>query len=389
MKTTWRILAVAALAVTCGVGFARAERVWDGKAWVEASPAAPGSPEADLEAIRDRIGNGKNKKAVKAVDAFLVNHGDSPACEEAMSLAGEAQMNRGRYWDAYKWYERQISTYPNGAFFERALDREYKIADAFLKGRKRRTLKIFKVSAQDDGIEILMRISAHAPGTQLAQRSLLRVADYHFDKQQYAEAVKVYDEFVKQNPQSPRRSYAMLKSAKANLLSFRGVNWDITPLLEAAERFRVFAQAYPQAAKGENIPHILAEIRLTLAHKLFHSGKFYERVKRPRAAVFYYWKLLREYPETHWAESARGRMEMMGRIQPLEPQPQVAERPSVENAQTPPAQSTTGTETQPELKIPQTEVVPAEPEQPDDKQDEKNKPIRLEDLEKITGKGGN
>ncbi len=319
MKINLRLFNLSLLAVLLTAGWqcalaAENNMVWDGQKWVKATPPQPGTPEGDIAEISSLIEAGKNKKAVKLVDKFLVTHAASPACEEAINLAGKAEINRGRYWDAYQWYERQITNYPNGAFFERAMDREYMIADAFLNGKKRRALKIFKVSAKEDGIEILMRIAGHSPGSDLAERALLRVADYHFDRQEYPEAIAVYDEFVKSNPQSTRKPYAMLRAARASLLSFRGVKWDDTPLLNAAVRFRVFAQAYPQAGKKENIAGILVEIRETLAHKVFYAGTFYERTHHPQSAIFYYNKVVQEYPDSQWAAQARQRLELLGPI---------------------------------------------------------------------------
>ncbi len=316
------ILAAAVMAGLCLCAQAKeANMVWDGKSWVKAAPPAPGSAEGDLLNIRSLIEEGRYKKAVKAVDKFLILHSASPACEEAMNLAGQALIGRGRYWDAYHWYERQVANYPNGAFFERALDREYLIADAFLNGRRRRALKILRVSAREDGIDILMRISAHAPGSDLAERSLLRVADYYYGRAQYPEAIDTYDEFVKTNPQSTRRAYAMLRAARAALLSYRGVKWDDTPLLNATVRFRVLEKAFPAVGQKEKVPEILAKIQDTLAHKIYHSGTFYQRTKHPQAAAFYFRKVIREYPASQWAQQARGKLEYLGPVTVMPRQP--------------------------------------------------------------------
>lgn len=342
--------------------------VWEGNQWVQAKPPKPGSPEGDLVDIRALVEEGRNKQAVKAVDKFLLAHAASAICEEAMNLAGQALVSNGRYWDAYGWYERQITNYPSGAYFERALDREYLIADAFIGGRKRRALKILKVSAQEDGIEILMRIAAHAPGSDLAERALLRVADYHFDRQEYPEAIAVYDEFVKSNPHSKRRAYAMLRAAKASLLSFRGVKWDTAPLLDAAVRFRVFAQAYPKAGEKENAVGILSEIRQTLAHKAFHSGTFYERTGHRPSAVFYYRKVVREYSDSPWAQQARQKLDSMGPIK-LDPKftPHIARKKTPPESQ---AGATKSHEKKPKSLSAKMKQKPSK----------KTDPIRLEEL---------
>jgi outer membrane assembly lipoprotein YfiO len=382
------LMALLAVGSLCAYA-AEENMIWDGEQWVKAKPPEPGTPEGDLAEISALIEEGENKKALKAVDRFLISHAASPVCEEAISLAGKAQINRGRYWDAYKWYERQIMNYPNGAFFERALDREYTIADAFLNGKKRRALKIFKVSAKEDGIEILLRIAGHAPGSDLAERALLRVADYHFNRQEYDDAIGVYDEFVKTNPQSNRKPYAMLRAAKASLLSFRGVKWDDTPLLNAAVRFRVFAQAYPKAGKKENVVGILTEIRETLAHKVFHSGTFYERTHHTQSAVFYYNKVVQEYPASQWAEKARERLDRFGPIK-LEPRFEKTsigkQTPAMETLQKKPEKKSvsSGQAPQPGVTTAKAKLSQAEQKttQPDRKAAKGTEPIRLEELSK-------
>jgi outer membrane assembly lipoprotein YfiO len=364
------------------------ELVWDGQNWVSPSAPQPDTPEGDLADIQQLVELQDYRKVVKAVEQFLVRHSASPACEEAMNLAGQACMDQGRYWKAYQWHERQISTYPNGTLFRRALDREYKIGEAFVYGRKRRVIKVLKLDARDDGIDILLRINTHAPGTEIAAKSMICVADYYFNRAEYAHAIGVYDEFNKLYPRSNRRPYTMLQAAKAHLLSFGGVQYDDTPLLEARERFIVFAQAYPRIAKRENIPDILMEIRQTLAHKVFHSGKFYERTKRLRSAVYYYQKVVREYADTRWADDARDRLEVIGPIRPAEtplPPRQTAEHTAATGQ---PLAARTATVTTKPSK-PTEANGPAEPK--DTKitstgkkleEDEKTRPIRLEDLKK-------
>ena len=124
------VLVLVMFITVCPAISGSSEMVWDGTQWVTPKPPQPGTPQGDLQIIRDYIRGGEYKTAVKCVDRFIVQHTSSPACEEAMNLAGQASMQRGRYWEAYKWYERQLAAYPNGAFFARALDREFKIGEA-------------------------------------------------------------------------------------------------------------------------------------------------------------------------------------------------------------------------------------------------------------------
>jgi hypothetical protein len=207
-------------------------------------------------------------------------------------------------------------------------------------------MKIFRVSADLDGVDMLMRIAAHSPGTPIAERALLRVADYHFSRAEYPEAIACYEDFMKSHPLSEHRKYAMLQIPRAYILSYRGVKWDSTPLLNARKRYQLFAQAYPRDAEKENVEGILEEIRLGLAQKVYATGRFYERTKHPRAAAFYYRKTIAEYPDTHWANSARGRLDMLG---PL---------PTDARPYTPPANTPTVVKDEPnETNVPAEETV--------------------------------
>ena len=313
------------VAVLCGcvllacTSVAQAEKQWDGTKWIDVQPAVPGTPSGDMAALRTLVETKRNDEAVHTAEVFLGRHPNSPLCEEAINLAGIATMQKGRYWDAYHWFERQIEDFPNGPLLSRALDREYQIGEAFLQGRTRRVMTVLKLSAEDEGIEILDRIIEHAPASFIARKSLLRVAKYHFDYAEYEDAILRYDEFVERYPRSAKRASSMIQAARASLLQFRGVSWDTDPLHEAAARYRVIQSAYPQAAKVEGISAILTEIRATLAHKVYHMALFYERTKKPRAAAYYYCMVVRDYRTTRWAGDAKTRLGVLGNIVPLKP----------------------------------------------------------------------
>ena len=229
-----------------------------------------------------------------------------------LNLAGQAEYDRGRYFQAFEWFEKQIGRYPNGPLLARALNRESDIAELFLQGKKRIVFKVFRLSAQSDGLEILARIAEHAPGTELAQRSLLRIADYHFARKDYAEAVESYDHFLMLHGKSDKAYHAMLQAAQAAYLSFRGVRYDATPLLEAEQRFRIFAQRFPLQARRAGVKAILKQIGAFRAEKMYVDAKFYERVGRRKSSVYYYKQLIGKYPNSQWAIPAREALVRLG-----------------------------------------------------------------------------
>lgn len=318
----WMLIGLAALVVGCAAKTKGTDYVImkDGQ-WVKPVAPGEGTIEGELSLIRKRIEDGDEGKAVDAVEKFLARYGDSPACEEAFMLAGQAEMNRERYYQAFEWYEQQLARYPNGEYYERALHREYEAADAFLLGKKRLVAKVLWMPAQADGLEILSRVAEHAPGSAIAEKALLRIADYHLWKKDYADAAQAYDHYYNLFPKADKAPFAMLRAARSMYASYRGVDYDETPLIDAEQRFRQFRQRYPITADQEGASEVLKVIHAARGQRVYAAGQFYERTRRPQAAAHYYKLVLEGYPDTEWAARARGDLARLGggkTIQPAE-----------------------------------------------------------------------
>jgi outer membrane assembly lipoprotein YfiO len=292
------------------------EYVWEGGEWAEAAEPGEQTPAGQIALIRLHMDQDDNGDAVDAAEQFLETYPDHPDCEQAMMLAGQAEMNRGRYVKAYDWFERQLGRYPSGRYARRALDREYGIADAFLEGRKRKVLGFIPVPAKGEGLRILDGIVAHAPGSELAEDALLRIGDYHYGREEYAKAVDAYDRYVEMFPSGERASYAALRAARATHAMYEGPAFDDTPLVEARLRFRHFAERFPQAALENNTGDVLRRIAAQQAEKAVHTADYYHRVGRPNAAAFYYRQVLEHHGQTEWAARARRSLERMHRRVP-------------------------------------------------------------------------
>ena len=98
--------------------------------------------------------------------------------------------------------------------------------------------------------------------------------------------------------------------------------FDDAGLVEAQERFGQFAQLYPAAAQGLDVPVILDEISARRADKTLEIGKFYQKTKKISAACYYYRQTVRRWPDTPASAEARSRLASLG--QPLEPEPTAA-----------------------------------------------------------------
>ena len=299
--TLW-VLVLAAPAVC-----APAQYEWKDGQWVKAAAPAKGTPEGEVALMRQYVDEGKDKSAnaVAMATAFIKDHADSPYRQDMMMLAGEAEIKRERYFQAYEWYEKLLAQFHGGEYYERALLREFFVAEQFLAGKKRLALGIFWVPAQDDGLDILGRIAEHVPGTDLAEKAMLRIGDYHFGRMEWTAAADAYDAYLQLFPKSYRAQYAMLQAATALYNSYRGSEYDDTALIEAQQRFTAFGERYPAAAAKANVSSTLNQITLNRAAKQLLTATFYERTGHPQAAVYYYKSVARDYNDTPSGAAAK------------------------------------------------------------------------------------
>jgi outer membrane assembly lipoprotein YfiO len=311
----------------------------DGK-WVRTAAPAAGTPAGELALIRQYVEAGKPAKAVGAAEKFMERYPEDPSAEEVMWVAGNAEMSRDRYYQAFEWFSKQLKQAPSGARSEPALLREYKIADAFLQGKKRVVLGFLHLPAQDEGLEILEKVAEQAPGTNVAERALLRIGEYHFMKGEWAEAAQAYDHYMELFKNSPKTRFASLQAARATYSSFRGIAFDSAPLLDAEQRFRTFTQQYPESARQENIGAVVEGIIRTRGDKEYATARFYERTGHPSAALYYYRSVIDLYPQSDAARQAKGDIARLGasataprvdapvRVAPPNPKPVPLEKPA-------------------------------------------------------------
>ncbi|MHC4986469.1 MAG: outer membrane protein assembly factor BamD, partial [Planctomycetota bacterium] len=279
--------------------------------WEVEDAAATGAA-GDLTRIRGLMEQGEYVAVVRAVKKHVRTYRGELSNEEALHLAGQAQLARGEYYKAYEWFEKQIAQYPGGTLLERGLLGEVEAGEALMGGEKRWVWGMFPVSAKGEGRMILERVVEHAPGTQLAEKVLLRLADWRYDRGDYVEAVERYDVFVRQFPRGAHTGYAILRGAQASGLLYRGSEFDEGPLIEAEQRYAIVLEQFPDLARQEQVAEAVAEIREQRAAKSYEAGRFYERTDQFDTAVYYYRKTIELFPETQQAVLAQSWLRQWG-----------------------------------------------------------------------------
>ena len=288
-----------------------------GGQWVETSeattapaaavPSAPPNPA--LDEVRRLIDRDQGKAAFhKAVHYLTTTPRTEPGRDRALLLTAQALYSFGNRIKAFYYLDELMDTYPSSGYYADALRLQYDIADAYLDGYKSRVLGIPLLTQGSEAVEMLFRIQQRAPGSPLAEQSLLRTADFYYNDGQYDLAADTYAAFLRSYPRSPRSGVVRLRQAFANLAQFRGLRFDPTPAIDARAQLVALADIDPPLAKQYDVPGLITRIDRALAGKEMLKADFYQRIDEPTAAARLYTVVETSYPTLPESKDAAARL---------------------------------------------------------------------------------
>lgn len=284
----------------------------DSDSWVaETEPDQAETSTGPLGDARRLLASGNPNKAYKLLKEWTDENPDDDRYFEGMYLLGDAEFERKHFYQAYEAYEI-VAENTVGDLFYRVLRREMDVARAFLSGEKRIVWKFMRLSAYDEGVEILDRIWERVPGTRLGESALKLKADYFFETGEMDFAQDEYVNLVREHPYGRYAQIGMLRAAEAAAASFPGIKFDDSALLDADVRYRQVLGAYPVYAEREQVPERLVGIEEQRAEKDLDIARWYERTNRDGAAEYYYRLIVEDWPDTLAAGEAKRSLREMG-----------------------------------------------------------------------------
>ncbi len=262
----------------------------------------------DLQAAESTAKPDKSlaKRIVKTAKKWEKANKTHPLMPQVLLLHGDAEVLRGNKYASLFPYEDLLNNYPGTDLFVPTLQREYNIADAFLKGEKRTFIWFRILPADDDALQLLDRIQDRDRGSAVAEESGLREADYYFDSGKFPEAIDLYTLFLQRYGKfSQYTRKAELRRVEASLGNFRGLLFDFTPLYDARERLATVADAYPQSAQDLQVKAIDDRIYQLEGEKDLEIARYYLRAGKKHASAYYYRRVIENWPDTSYAQTAR------------------------------------------------------------------------------------
>jgi outer membrane protein assembly factor BamD (BamD/ComL family) len=281
--------------------------------WSETPPPPAGTSEGDLYVIRQLIKEKQNRQALGRIKNFIKKYGTGDSLyPDVLTAKAAALVGDREFYKAHEVLQEFLNQFTGMALTSEAIRLEFVVAEAFLSGEKRKWLGMAILDGEELGIRILDQISAEFPDTEFAEYALKTKGDHLFRKGDHSLAELEYSRMARDYPRSRYQQFAVRRSADAALASFRGIEYDDAPLIEATDRFSDYRTRYPQFADREGVGLILDDIREKRGEKEFAIGEYYERTDHLGSAVFQYQLVLRLWPNTQAATKAADRLELLG-----------------------------------------------------------------------------
>lgn len=275
MKKTLALLAVA----LCACGFA-------------AAGCSLASPEDEGPAIEDRL-----------------------AAQQAISEA-DGLFDKGKFYKAYKSYEKGLRLYPSHPQREKIVRREIEeIGLKFLDG----SIKVgwfgtgFLARPRPEvGVDIVRAVVLRhgKQGYEFLADAQYRLATHIFERRRYGEAEIEFKFLIKNFKDSYWTTISEFLLAESLYLQNQGAKFDKGTLDDAQEHYMLFLEksaAGVGASEEERAVRArerLETIRNTKAEKEYLKGKFYFEQRQYRAAAAVLREIAPLYPGTVWAERA-------------------------------------------------------------------------------------
>ena len=145
--------------------------------------------------------------------------------------------------------------------------------------------------------EIFIRTGERVPGSVLAERALISMADYYYARRDMPLARDSYDVYLLNFPEGPNAVHARARRIFTDVARFKGPKYDASGLIDAGVRVRTFLNRHPNEAREVGVDSaLLTRIDESIAAQLLDTANWYLTQDDWPSARYTLGRLIREHP---------------------------------------------------------------------------------------------
>ena len=159
-----------------------------------------------------------------------------------------------------------------------------------------RSLLFFHITDYEGAEGVFEEIKNRYSFTSFAPLAELRLADISFEKDEYAEAITEYNEFIKLHPNHKEVAYALYRLGLTYFNQIAGVDRDQIAAERGLSNFELLIEKFPASEYVEDASQKITVCKDMLSGNEFYVGKFYFKDKNYKGALKRFKRALERFP---------------------------------------------------------------------------------------------
>jgi outer membrane assembly lipoprotein YfiO len=286
--------------------------IWTPKSgkWVNPKNEPKGNPKDQFDYAKSLLDGKKYEDARKEFKKLLKAYPKSFEASEGQYYLGVIEEALGNLYEAYLAYQKVIDVYPFSERIQQLIEKEYKIAEAFMRGEKRKALGLV-LPVENPAIEIYQKVIDNSTYGPLAPKAQYQLGLVLKSLQRYFEAEEAFNKVLTNYPESEWREPAQFQIAVCRQAVSRSADYDQGSMQEAKDKFQQFVNEHPDAVLSKEAEKSIDQLIDKEAEANFNVARFYEKQNNPQSAKIYYNEIIAKAPESTWAAQALVRLQVI------------------------------------------------------------------------------
>lgn len=258
--------------------------------------------------IKNLVNMGQTEAVRNALDKLKKDFPEIAGPDLDAFIEAEILFCQGKFPQAVRAYNKFLAEFPQSQLYEAALDRQFAIATAYLAGRKKKVLGVFKIKGYAEGVRIMEKITDLGGDAPIGLKAALAVAESYEKRGKFDEAYYEWSQIRSRWPTGQTGKDALLAMARCKHAAYRGPQYDVSNLISAKSYYENFKLRYPGGAEKLDIDERLKLINEQLAYKQFSIGRYYQQTGNKLSANLYYQMVIDIWPESTAAKMTMAAM---------------------------------------------------------------------------------
>jgi outer membrane protein assembly factor BamD (BamD/ComL family) len=286
-----------------------------GVGWIYEPVGSEGSwlrerAEDQLNVAKEAMERGSYKTVVRATRRLIRDFPQSDYAPEATYLLAQAYEKRDRGEQAFRTYQTLLTKYPKYGNFDRALERQFDIANQYYNGRWFKLWNIIPLyPSKDKTAELYKQIVSVAPYHPIGAKSQMQIGSVREAQKDYPEAVSTFLSAADRYYDRPEvAADALFRAGKALHAQAQRAEYDQGAAGEAIDTFTDFIALYPDDKRVAEAETTIDELRTEQARGALQIAQYYDKRRRVAAALIYYNEVIVKDANSGYAQDAKERI---------------------------------------------------------------------------------